>query len=135
MIPAQPARMSAACVYRTVQLTARTSALLFAAAQAASALGPRSGRAPKLLSLTFMGAHAGHFTAVATYAAVNGGRDLFQGARSMNDVGGWPTVAVIYTLLRPCRNRMGRGDAMGRPATPRTASWDKPPCGSWPRCS
>ena len=97
--PTQPARMSAANVYRTVQLTARSSALLFAAAQAASALGPRTGRAPKLLYLAFMAAHAGHFAAVAAYAGVNGGRDLFPGGRSMNDVGGWSTVAGIYTLF------------------------------------
>ena len=95
----QPARLSAAHVYRTVQLTARCSALLFAAAQAASALGPRAGRAPTFLYAAFMAAHAGHLTAVATYAEVNGGRDLFPGGRSMNDVGGWPTVAAIYTLF------------------------------------
>jgi hypothetical protein len=95
----QPARMNSAHVYRTVQLTARSSALLFVAAQAASALGPRAGRAPTFLYLAFMAAHAGHFTAVATYAGVNGGRDLFPGGRSMNDVGGWPTVAGISTLF------------------------------------
>ena len=91
--------MSAAQVYRAVQLTARASALLFAAAQATSALGPRAGRAPRLLYLAFMAAHAVHFTVVATYAVVNGGRDLFPGGRSLNDVGGWPTVAGIYTFF------------------------------------
>ena len=95
----KPGRMSAARAYRTVQLTARSSALLFGAAQAASALGPRTGRAPTFLYLAFMAAHAGHFTAVAAYARVNGGRDMFPGGRSMNDVGGWPTVAAIYTLF------------------------------------
>jgi len=95
----RPARLSAAHVYRTVQLTARSSALLFAAAQAASALGPRTRRAPTFLYVAFMAAHAGHLTAVAAYAGVNGGRDLFPGGRSMDEVGGWPTVAAIDTLF------------------------------------
>ena len=99
VVQPQPARMSAAYAYRTVQLTARSSALLFAAAQTASALGPRTGRAPTFLYVAFMAAHAGHFIAVASYARVNGGRDLFPGGRSMNDVGGWPAVAAIYTLF------------------------------------
>ena len=30
---------------------------------------------------------------------VTGGRGLFPGGRSMNDVGGWPTVAGIYTFF------------------------------------
>jgi hypothetical protein len=99
ILETQQARMSAADVYRIVQLTARSSALLFAAAQAAAALGQRAGRAPTLLYLAFMATHVAHFSAVATYAKVNGGRDLFPGGRSMNDVGGWPTVAGIYTLF------------------------------------
>ena len=90
---------STAQVYRAVQLTARSSALLFAAAQATSALGPRAGRAPRLLYLAFMAAHAVHFAVVARYAVVNNGRDLFPGGRSLHDVGGWPTVAGIYTFF------------------------------------
>ena len=86
-------------VYRAVQLTARTSALLFAAAQASSALGPRTGRAQQPLYLAFLATHAVHFTVVARYAVVNGGRDLFPGGRSLNDVGGWATVAGIYTFF------------------------------------
>jgi hypothetical protein len=46
-----------------------------------------------------MAAHAAHFTLVARYARVTGGRGLFPGGRSMNDVGGWPTVAGIYTFF------------------------------------
>ncbi len=91
--------VSIARVYRAVQVTARTSALLFAAAQAASALGPRTGRAPRRLYLAFMAAHAVHFTVVARYAALNNGRDLFPGGRSLHDVGGWATVAGIYTFF------------------------------------
>ncbi len=90
---------STAQVYRAVQLTARSSALLFAAAQATSALGPRAGRAPRILYLAFMAAHAVHFTVVARYAVVNRGRDLFPGGRSLHDVGGWRTVAGIYTFF------------------------------------
>lgn len=90
---------STARIYRAVQLTARTSALLFAAAQASSALGPRTGRSAGRLYLAFMAAHAVHFTVVARYAVANGGRDMFPGGRSMHDVGGWATVAAIYSLF------------------------------------
>jgi uncharacterized protein len=90
---------STARVYRAVQLTARTSALLFAAAQAAAALGPRAERASRPLYVAFMAAHAVHFSVVARYAVVNDGRDLFPGGRSLDDVGGWPTVAGIYTFF------------------------------------
>ena len=86
-------------MYRAVRLTARTSALLFAGAQATSALGPRAARASRRLYLAFMAAHAVHFTVVARYARVNGGRDLFPGGRSMNEVGGWPTVVGIYSFF------------------------------------
>ena len=92
-------RAGTARIYRAVHLTARTSALLFAGAQAASALGPRAERASQVLYVAFMTAHAVHFSVVARYAVVNGGRDLFPGGRSLNDVGGWPTVAGIYTAV------------------------------------
>ena len=91
--------VSAARVYRAVQLTARVSALLFAGAQATSALGSRAAPAWRLLYLAFMAAHAVHFAVVARYAVVNGGRDLFPGGRSLRNVGGWPTVAGIYTFF------------------------------------
>lgn len=84
---------------RAVRLTARTSAVLFAAAQATSASGLRTVRASRPLYLAFMAAHAVHFAVVSRYAIVNGGRDLFPGGRSMNDVGGWPTVLGIYTFF------------------------------------
>lgn len=90
---------SIARVYRGVHLTARTSALLFSGAQATSALGPRVQPASRALYLAFMAAHAVHFAVVARYAVVNGGRDLFPGGRGLNEVGGWPTVAGIYTLF------------------------------------
>ncbi len=95
--PATPGRV--ARVYRAVRLTARTSALLFAGAQITSALGPRTGPAPRLLYLAFMAAHAVHLTVVARYAVVNRGRDLFPGGRSLEDAGGWPTVAAIYSVF------------------------------------
>lgn len=84
---------------RAVRLTARASAVLFAAAQATSAPGLRATRASRPLYLAFMAAHAVHFTVVSRYAIANGGRDLFPGGRSMNDVGGWPTVLGIYTFF------------------------------------
>ena len=95
---ARPA-LTTAQVYRAVRLTARTSALLFAGAQAASAFGPRAAPVSRRLYLAFMAAHAVHFSVVSTYAVVNGGRDLFPGGRSLNQAGGWPTVVSIYTLF------------------------------------
>ena len=89
--------MSTAQLHRAVRLTARTSALLFAGAQATSALGP--ARASRPLYLAFMAAHAAHFTVVARYAKVKGGRDVFPGGRSVDEVGGWATVAGIYTFF------------------------------------
>ena len=130
-----PARRAPRSIYRAVQLTARTSALLFAGAQAASALGPRAERASRLLYLAFMAAHAVHFTVVARYAVVNGGRDLFPGGRSLNDVGGWPTVAGIYTFfsgLAVTGWAAGAPRAAGRP--PSAPSGKRPP-GSSPPCS
>ena len=92
-------RARTARIYRAVHLTARTSALFFSGAQTASALGPRAERASRALYLAFMAAHAVHFSVVARYAVVNGGRDLFPGGRSLDDVGGWPTVAGIYAVV------------------------------------
>ena len=86
-------------VYRAVRLTARTSALLFAGAQATSAFGSRAAPVSRRLYLAFMAVHAVHFSVVSTYAKVNGGRDLFPGGRSLDQAGGWPTVLSIYTLF------------------------------------
>jgi len=91
--------MIASALHKYVRLTARGSALLFAAAQAMPAFGPRAASASRPLYLGFMVAHAVHFTVVARYAKATGGRDLFPGGRSLNDVGGWPTVAGIYTFF------------------------------------
>ncbi|MFP5282333.1 MAG: hypothetical protein ACLGIF_02670 [Actinomycetes bacterium] len=88
-----------AALYRAVRLTARTSGLLFAASQAAPALGPRTIRAAQPLYLGFLAAHATHFAVVARYARVTGGRALFPGGRNLGDVGGWPTVLGIYTFF------------------------------------
>jgi PPOX class probable F420-dependent enzyme len=83
-------------LYRAVHRTARVSALLFAGAQATSARGITAGPASRRLYLAFMSAHAVHFAVVARYAKANGGRDLFPGGRSMQEVGGWPRVLSIY---------------------------------------
>jgi hypothetical protein len=86
-------------LHQYVRLTARSSALLFAAAQTSSALGHRAAWAWRPLYVGFIAAHAAHFTMVTRYAKVTGGRDLFPGGRSLNEVGGWPTVAGIYTFF------------------------------------
>jgi hypothetical protein len=87
-------------LHRTVRLTARGSGVLFAAAQAVSAVSAmtrHSGRSPRVLYLGFLMAHAVHFAAVTRYAILTGGRRLFPGGRDLDDVGGWPTVITIYT--------------------------------------
>ena len=91
--------MTTTKLHLSVRLTARASALLFAAAQAAPALGSNIGRASRPLYLGFIAAHATHFTLVARYAHVNGVRNLFPGGRNMNEVGGWPTVLTLYALF------------------------------------
>ena len=74
--------------------------MLFAAAQTAQVLGPRTAWAWRPLYLGFMAAHATHFTVVARYARITAGRAaLFPGGRNLNDVGGWPTMAAIYALF------------------------------------
>jgi hypothetical protein len=91
---------SNAALRRAIRITARSSAMLFAAAQATEALGPPATRAWRPLYLGFMAAHATHFTLVAKYAKLTGGRAaLFPGGRNLNDVGGWPTMAAIYALF------------------------------------
>jgi hypothetical protein len=86
-------------LHRAVQLTARSSALFFAAAQTAHAMGPRRNLEWRPLYLGFMAAHAMHFAVVARYAKATGGRGLFPGGKSLNQVGGWPTVAAIYGIF------------------------------------
>ena len=91
--------MNPARLHRAVRLTARSSALLFASAQVASAIGPRGARAMRPLYLGFMAAHAAHFLVVSKYATATGGRNLFPGGRSMRDVGGWRTVIGIFSVF------------------------------------
>jgi hypothetical protein len=90
--------MSTAQVHRVVRLTARSSALLFAAAQATSILrlAPSASRP---LYAAFMMAHAAHFASVTRYAVLTGGHHLFPGGRSLADVGGWPTMAGIFVAF------------------------------------
>ena len=89
--------MSPAAALRVVRVAARTSAMLFASAQAAPLAGWRGVRASDALYQAFMVAHAVHFTTVTRYAFLTGGHDLFPGGRDLDDVGGWPTVAGIFT--------------------------------------
>jgi ABC-type amino acid transport system permease subunit len=88
-----------ATLHRAVRLTARTSALLFAASQASQAMGSGAAHAWRPLYAGFMAAHAAHFAVVIRYAKATGGRALFPGGRNLTDVGGWPTVAGIYTFF------------------------------------
>jgi len=90
--------MSTVQVHRVVRLTARTSALLFAAAQMTSAL--RSAKpASRPLYAAFLAAHGAHFVAVTRYAVLTGGQHLFPGGRSLADVGGWPAMAGIFVAF------------------------------------
>jgi hypothetical protein len=73
--------------------------VLFAAAQFSQALRLPSVEAWRPLYLGFVATHAAHFTAVARYAAMTSGRNLFPGGRDMHDVGGWRTVAGIYAFF------------------------------------
>jgi hypothetical protein len=91
--------MTAVALHRAVRLSARSSALLFAAAQAVPVFGPRAAQAWRPLYLAFMAAHAAHFAVVVRYAKITGGHALFPGGRNLHDVGGWPTVAAIYTVF------------------------------------
>jgi len=85
-------------VHRVVRLTARSSALLFAAAQATSVLRVAAS-ASRPLYAAFLLVHAAHFGAVTRYAVLTGGRHLFPGGRSLSDVGGWPTMAGIFAVF------------------------------------
>jgi hypothetical protein len=86
-------------LHRAVRLTARSSALLFASAEAAAAMGPSAARVTRFLYLAFMTVHGIHFTVVARFAVATGGRGLFPGGRSLSDVGGWRTVLAIFGLF------------------------------------
>lgn len=78
-----------------VQLSARTSALLFAGALALPVL---TGRRLTGLYPAFLVAHTVHFGFVAAYAAADG-PGLFPGGRTLADVGGWPTLAAVAGLF------------------------------------
>jgi hypothetical protein len=96
--------------------------VLFAAAQAAPLIGTRPAHASEPLYLTFMAAHAVHFVAVARYAVLTGGRELFPGGRSMQQVGGWRTVLGIYTFFAGLAAIGWTGRPTATDATRRTRS-------------
>lgn len=114
--------MTSVRLRRTVRWTARTSGLLFAAAQAASALRP-AAETSRRFYVAFLIAHAAHFAAVLRYAMITGGRGLFPGGRNLDQAGGWPTVIGIYltfaalalagwpTQTPPCKPGLRLGDA------------------------
>ena len=91
--------MSPAAARRVVRLTARTSAILFAAAQVAPLAGRRCARAGETLYQAFMVAHVVHFASVTRYTSLTGGHDVFPGGRDLHDVGGWPAVAGIFAAF------------------------------------
>ena len=64
-----------------------------------------------------MVAHAVHFVAVTRYAVRTGGRTFFPGGRSLQDVGGWRTVAGIYGAFAGLA-LTGSGSASARPPGP-----------------
>ena len=92
-------RQRVASLHRAVRLTARSSALLFASAEVAAAVGPSAARAARVLYLAFMTVHGIHFTVVTRFAVATKGRGLFPGGRSLSDAGGWRTVIAIFGLF------------------------------------
>lgn len=115
--------MSQAGALRVVRLTARSSAALFAGAQVASLAGRRGARASEALYQGFMVAHVVHFAAVTRYAVLTGGHDLFPGGRDPRDVGGWTTVAGIFTGFAGVAT-LGW---VGLPTTTQAKPWTAPP--------
>lgn len=91
--------MKTASLHRTVRLAARTSAVLFTSAQITHALRLPTPGAWRPLYVAFVTAHAIHFGFLARFAQRTQGRALFPGGRSMQDVGGWPTVLGIIALF------------------------------------
>ena len=122
-------------LYRAVHLTARTSALLFAASQATAALDSGARQASRPLYIGFMAAHAVHFALVARYAQVSGGHNLFPGGCSMAQVGGWRTVLAIFTMFAGlAATGLVRRSAPKRPRRPAVCPAEQPPRSS-PRCT
>jgi len=113
--------MRPAAALGIVRLTARTSALLFAGAQTAPLAGRRGARVSETLYQGFMVAHVLHFAAVTRYAVMTGGHDLFPGGRDLHDVGGWPTVAGIFTGFAG----VATIGWVGRPTTTRVSGWTR----------
>lgn len=81
------------------QMTGRLSALLFVTALLAPAVSGRASRRSAGFFLAFITAHTAHYAAVVWFAVANGGRDLFPGGRSLQDVGGWLTVLGLFAFF------------------------------------
>lgn len=94
--------------------TGRVSAAMFVLAL----LGAGAAERAVALWWAFLGGHTAHFVAVAWFAIVNEGRDLFPGGRSFEDAGGWPTVlgavALFYALALAGLAERRSGPAAGR---------------------
>jgi hypothetical protein len=82
-----------------VRFTARSSAALFSGAAVASVAGGRVAAAGRPLYSAFLLAHVSHFAAVAGYAVRTDGRDLFPGGRSLDALGGWPSLLGVDSLF------------------------------------
>lgn len=79
--------------------TARLSAILFAITLASPAWSTRALRGSRQLYLAFMLAHTAHFVFVVRLAQATAGENMFPGGRSVDDVGGWPTVFGIMSFF------------------------------------
>ena len=82
-----------------VHWTARLSAVLFAIALASPAWSTRVSRGSRDLYTAFILAHTAHFFFVAWLANATAGQNMFPGGRSVDDVGGWPTVLAIFAFF------------------------------------
>lgn len=82
-------------IHAIVAGTGRLSAALFAGALVGAALAWHAVR----LWLAFMAAHTIHFAAVAWFAVVNDGQNLFPGGRSLAEAGGWPALLAIAAFF------------------------------------
>jgi hypothetical protein len=82
-----------------VHWAARVSAILFAAALAAPAMPKSVARRSEALYVGFVVANSVQFYFVTRLARATGGANMFPGGRSLEDVGGWPTVFAIFAFF------------------------------------
>ncbi|MGC4096391.1 MAG: hypothetical protein QM706_04685 [Nitrospira sp.] len=86
-------------LYLAVHLTARASAILFATALLVPVLFHRTQQHSQGLYGVFIVAQTAHFGCVIWLANEMGGRNMFPGGKSIEEVGGWPIVFGICSLF------------------------------------